>query len=114
MDSEARFPRRLRTQAEVQQVVAEFLAGGMNQEEFCRSHELSRSTLSRYLQKRRNQERPELATQLVPVKLVDVRRKSVSGGTGLAVLLDNGRRIEVGASFDAGTLARLLVVMERA
>ena len=95
-------------------MVAEFLSGGMGQEEFCRRHELSRSTLSRYLRKRRTPERPELATQLVPVELVDVGRRCVSRGTGLAVLLENGRRIEVGEGFDAGTLERLLGVIERA
>jgi hypothetical protein len=33
--------------------------------------------------------------------------------SGLAVVLPSGRRIEVGRGFDAGTLQRLLAVVER-
>jgi hypothetical protein len=47
------------------------------------------------------------------VELVDVRRTALSGNPTLAVLLENGRKIEVGEGFDAGTLERLLRVVER-
>lgn len=85
----------------------------MSQDEFCRSRGVCRSTLYRYLRQKRSQERPGLGTQLVPVELVDVRRSSVSRDAGLAVQLGNGRKVEVGQGFDAGTLERLLGVLER-
>ena len=67
MDNEQRLARRRRRLAEVQHIVAEFLSSGMDQDEFCRSQEISRSTLYRYLNNQRSQEKPGLATQLVPV-----------------------------------------------
>lgn len=114
MDSEQTVVRRRRTPTEIQHILAEFLNSGMSQEEFCRSHDVCRSALYRYLSKSRSQGKSELGTQLVPVELVDVRRRSMSRGTGLTVLLGTGRKIEVGEEFDASTLERLLGVLERA
>ena len=105
--------RRRRTRAEVQHILAEFLGSGMNQDEFCRSRGVCRSTLCRYLRKKRSQEKPALATQLVPVELVDVRGAAYSRWAGLAVVVGSGRKIEVAEGFDAGTLERLLNVLER-
>lgn len=113
MDNEERVVRRRRTPAEVQQLLTEFLSSGMSQEEFCRSHDVCRSALYRYLSKSRSQEKPGIATQLVPVQLVDVRRNSSRESTGLAVRLNHGWKIEVGEGFDASTLKRLLSVLER-
>jgi len=55
-----------------------------------------------------------MATQLVPVELVDIGRRSMNRGSGLAVVEARGRKIEVGEGFDANTLERLLSVLERA
>jgi hypothetical protein len=86
----------------------------MNQDEFCRSRGFCRSTLYRYLRNQHSQQEPAaLATQLVPVELVDVRGATSNRFAGLAVVTANGRRIEVGKGFDAGTLERLLSVMGR-
>jgi DNA-binding phage protein len=104
---------RRRRPAEVQHIVAEFVSSGMGQDEFCRSRGISRSTLYRYLSKRRSPEEPALSTQLVPVELVDVHRTTLSRNPALAVLLENGRKVEVGEGFDTGTLERLLRVVER-
>jgi hypothetical protein len=51
---------------------------------------------------------------LVAVELaaVDPARRQ-AGESGLAVVVGLGRRIEVGAGFDAPTLVRLLSVLER-
>jgi transposase len=84
----------------------------MGQAEFCHSRGISRSTLYRYLSNRRRQE-PAAATQLVPVEVVDVRRSSGTGSSALAVVLGNGRKIEVGQGFDAATLQQLVGVLER-
>jgi len=105
-------PRRRRTQAEVQQLVSEFLSSGISQEEFCHKRGISRSALYRYLKKHQRLEKPAMTTQLVPVELVDIPRRS-NGGSGLAVDLGRGRKIEVGQGFDASTLERLLRVLER-
>jgi hypothetical protein len=45
-------PKR-RTRAEVQQLVAEFASSGMQRSEFCRSRQLSFSTLDRHMKKLR-------------------------------------------------------------
>jgi predicted transcriptional regulator len=114
MDSEQVVSRRRRTQLEIQQLVAEFLSSGMAQDEFCSRRGISRSALYRYLKKNKHLEKSAIATQLVPVELVDMGRRSMNRGTGLAVLLATGRKIEVGEGFDASTLERLLSVLERA
>jgi transposase-like protein len=106
--------RRRRTRAEVQHILAEFLSSGMNLDEFCRSHGVCRSTLYRYLGNKHNQQKSAPATQLVPVELVDVCEPTFDRSTGLAVVVRNGRKIEVGQGFDPGTLERLLSVVEKA
>jgi hypothetical protein len=114
MDSQQSVIRRRRTRAEIQHILAEFLASGMNLDEFCRSRGVCRSTLYRYLGNQHNQQKPAPATQLVPVELVDVGVARFHRCAGLAVVLGNGRKIEVGQGFDAGTLERLLSVVEKA
>jgi hypothetical protein len=91
-------PKR-RTRAEVQQLVAEFVSSGMRRSEFCQSRGLSFSTLDRHLKKRRWKRRRKpisSAGRLVKVELAD--RKSPTHqepDCGLAVVLPDGRRIEV-------------------
>jgi hypothetical protein len=41
-------------------------------------------------------------------------REQAPGSPALAVVLRNGRRIEIGPAFDAGLLSELLAVLERA
>src|ERR1022692_2141619 len=110
-------PKR-RTRAEVQKLVAEFMSGGMRRSEFCRSRQLSFSTLDRHLKKRRwkRRRRPvSSAGRLVPVELA--ARKSPTQhepSCGLAVVLPGGRRIEVHPEFDTNTFERLVGILERA
>jgi hypothetical protein len=88
----------------------------MNQDEFCRSRGICRSTLYRYLRNQHSQPRPAPATQLVPVELVDVRGATSNQSAGLAVVVGNGgriRRIEVGQGFDVGTLERLMMILDK-
>jgi hypothetical protein len=109
-------PKR-RTRAEVQKLVAEFMSSGMRRGEFCRSRQLSFSTLDRHLKKRRwkRMRRPvSSAGRLVPVELA--ARKSPTQhepSYGLAVVLPGGRRIEVHPDFDTGTFERLVSLLER-
>ena len=115
--TELSVPKR-RTRAEVQQLVAEFVSGGMGRSEFCHSRGLSFSTLDRHLKKRRwnRTRRPVFsAGRFVPVELA--AKKSLTqheSSCGLAVVLPDGCRIEVDRDFDANTFVRLVSALERA
>src|ERR1700758_2929359 len=101
MDSEPEVKaRRRRTGAEVRQLVAEFVNSGMRRSEFCRSRGLSYSTLDRHLKKRRWKKKTTksasasgkfLAVELASKKPAAEQQTSC----GLAVVLPDGRRIEV-------------------
>jgi len=97
-----------------------YLTSGMKRSEFCRSHGLWLSTLTRYLKKHRDRQSPAESngveqSRLVAVELADpvatVSTDEVAGV--LTVLLSNRRRVEVGRGFDAATLAQLVTVLER-
>jgi hypothetical protein len=105
-------PRRRRSRAEAEQLVVEYAAGGISREEFCRKHGLAWSTLARY-QRRRKQGQEEGAgpSRWLAVELSGAH---AAGGSGLAVVLTGGRRIEVGRGFDAQTLQQLLSLLEPA
>jgi hypothetical protein len=104
-------PRRRRSRAEAKQLAAEFEASGMSRVEFCQAHGLALSTLARY-QRRRQQEQREGAGvgRWVAVELSQPH----PAGSGLAVVLAGGRRIEVGRGFDPQTLQRLMSLLEPA
>ena len=102
-------PRRRRSRAEAEQLVAEYEASGLGQEEFCLKHGLALSTLARYRKRRQQQLEAGGGSRWVAVELSDPNQATVSAaGSGLAVVLSGGRRIEVGRGFDGNTLAQLL------
>jgi len=109
-------PKR-RTRAEVQQLVAEFVSGGMRRSEFCQSRGLSFSTLDRHLKKLRwkRKRRPvSSAGRLVKVELATKKSPTQQEPScGLAVVLPGGRRIEVHPEFDTNTFERLVSTLER-
>jgi hypothetical protein len=109
--------RKRRTRAEVQELVAEFMSGGMLRSEFCRSRGLSFSTLDRHLKKRRWKRRRRSVSssgRLVKVELATKKSPTQHDATcGLAVMLPGGRRIEVRPDFDTSTFERLMSVLER-
>jgi hypothetical protein len=109
-------PKR-RTRAEVQQLVAEFMSSGMRRSEFCQSRGLSFSTLKGHLKKQRwkRRRRPvSPAGELVKVKLAAKKSPTQhESSCGLAVVLPDGRRIEVYPDFDTSTFERLVSVLER-
>ena len=92
----------------------------MGRSEFCRSHGMGLSTLTRYLKKQQSRQIPAGSngveqSRLVAVELADPVA-TVSAGEypgALTVLLSNSRRVEVGRGFDAATLAQLVTVLER-
>jgi hypothetical protein len=92
----------------------------MRRSEFCRSHGLGLSTLTRYLKKQQNRqsrsgsggvEQSRLVAVEVASPVATVFTDKVPGG--LTVLLSNRRRVEVGRGFDSATLAQLVTVLER-
>lgn len=106
-------PRR-RSQAEAEQLAAEFEASGLRRREFCRSRGLNVSTLDVY-RKRLRQARGEGsgAQRWVAVEVAGGKPEAGALKSGLAVVLGQGRRIEVERGFDAGTLEQLLHLLER-
>ena len=92
----------------------------MGRSEFCRSHGLGLSTLTRYLKRQKDRESPAGSKGVEQSRLVAVELSgsvaTVSGGEVagvLTVLLSNRRRVEVGRGFDAATLTQLITVLER-
>ena len=93
--------------------MAEYEASGLSRVDFCQKQGLSLATLARY-RKRQTQGSPAAGNRWVEVKESAGRPALGSpAGSGLAVALPSGRRIEIGRGFDAHTLAQLLGVLER-
>ena len=115
--SEVGVVRRRRTQAEAETLVAEFEASGLRREAFCRQRGLSVAALDKY-RRRVHKRRPWSSGSMLPVEVVCPSGQSPNGDAGLCgalvVELRGGRRIEVRRGFDAGTLERLLTVLDRA
>ena len=107
--------RRRRSQEEINRLVVEYEASGARVSDFCRNHDLDRSILQRQLKRRRlGKVESREVKRLVPVALVGTKRHAnTPRECALEVVLSGGRRIEVRADFDAGTLERLLNVLER-
>jgi hypothetical protein len=115
--SEVGVMHRRRSLAEVQALVLEFEASGLMRAAFCQQRGLAVGTLDKY-RKRVHGGRQSGGRPFVPVEVdrstaQDVNR--VAGRDGAPVVeLRSGRRIEVCRGFDAGTLERLLAVLDRA
>jgi hypothetical protein len=105
--------RQRRSRTEAAQLISEYETSGLSRVEFCQKRGLSLSTFSRY----RSRSRTGQATgvNLVAVELRGTHRTSARPeGSGLAVALAGGRRIEVARGFDGPTLVELLRLLERA
>jgi hypothetical protein len=97
-------------------LVAEYEVSQLSKRDFCRERGVAVSTLEAY----RSGRRLGLAARPKPARWMEVEvREAQSGaveeeGSGLALVLAKGRKIEVSRSFDTATLAQLLSVLERA
>jgi hypothetical protein len=114
--SEAGSVRRRRSRVEVEKLVAEYEASGLTRDGFCQQRGLSIAALDKY--RRRVQKWARLGVgRMLPVEVVWSTAQSPNNDTGhggvLVVELRSGRRIEVRRGFDAGTLERLLTVLDR-
>jgi hypothetical protein len=105
--------RRRRSWAEASQLVAEYEASGQSQRQFCESRGLCLSTLSRYRQRFRDNVAEAGGTRWVAVEVSRESGATGTMGSGLAVVVGRGRKIEVGRGFDAPTLVELMKVLER-
>lgn len=114
MNDQAGVPVRRRTRSEIKQIAVEFAGSGVNRTEFCRRQRMSLGTLNRYLKRLREHAGNGAAKDgLVAVELAGTKWATEhDSGCGLVVVL-RGRRIEVGAGFDALTLQRLINLLER-
>jgi hypothetical protein len=101
---------RRRSRAEAEQLVAEYEASGLSRVEFCSRYGLSLATLARYRKWQREGRAGTLAgNRWVAVEVTGVRPGPAGWtGSGLAIALPAGRRIEVGRGFDGPTLVELL------
>jgi hypothetical protein len=109
--------RRRRNRCEVEALVAEFETSGLKRAAFCQQRGLAVGTLDKY--RRRVQSRPQTGTgPLLAVEVISSPSRGANGEAGrdavLVVESLSGRRIEVGRGFDAGTLERLLTVLDGA
>jgi hypothetical protein len=108
--------RRRRSRAEAEALVAEFEAAGLKREAFCRQRGMAVGTLDKY-RRRAQAGRRSSGGAILPVEVVWSTAQNRSSDTGhdglLVVELQSGRRIEVRRGFDAGTLERLLTVLDR-
>jgi hypothetical protein len=114
--------RRRRSKTEAERLVVEFDQSGMRRKALCAQRGLSVATLANYrkrccsLDHRRPQS--EMASSgMPPVEFVNMAlapAPAAESHIGFRVELANGRRIEVAPGFDATTLERLVVVLERA
>jgi transposase-like protein len=106
--------QRRRSSAKIRQLVDEFVQSGMRQSEFCRSCGVVLNTFKRYLKQGRKVQKEAGCGALVAVEVAAANpAQAREPDRNLAVVLGSGRRIEVGAGFDAATLARLVSVLER-
>jgi hypothetical protein len=108
-------PRRRRRRQEVQRLVSEFGASGLSRGEFCRIHGLRLSTLQRGLKRERTKpgEIRSDGKKLVRVKVIGGKgAANREGPCALAVVLANGRRIELSRDCDATQLRRVVEALE--
>ena len=109
MDEQKRIGRH-RNRAEADQLAAEYVASGLTCQEFCNRKGVPMKTLARYVARYRRENACEGNVQRwVAVEVAEQR----GPGEELAVVLRSGRRVEVKRGFDAETLRRLVIELER-
>ncbi len=121
MDEEERAATapRYRSRAEAAQLAAEFEASGVTRREFCAKHDMTVSTLDAYRKRfgrragAKAASKPAASGQWLAVEVSERQAVSTGAGSGLAVALPGGRRIEIGRGFDTGTLRQLVRVLEQ-
>lgn len=109
--------RRNRTQAEGEELIAEYVESGMTQREFCEQEEISVGTLAYWLRRISNPGMDEGTSpaSLVEVQLVDDGEPQAAKDherPGYEIILSGERRLRIPTGFDADEVAVLLAVLE--
>ncbi len=94
-------------------MVADYEASGLSREAFCAQRGMGITTLGRYFRWRQEAQGAGKA-KFVAVHVARKQRPANTGEAKLTVALANGRRIEVGSSFDSPMLEQLVRLLERA
>ncbi len=111
MDEQEQQVRRRRTREEVDRLAAEYETSGLARQEFCNRKGVPIKTLARYVARHRKKRTDKGGAQ----RWVAVEVAERQGhGDELSVVLGSGRRIAVKRGFDADTLRRLVMELERA
>lgn len=94
--------------------IEQYLGGGLSRREYCQRHQLALSTFDYWRRRLRKEGAPATSSssRALEVVRVEVDMASVVGSAPLELVVGNGRMIRIPAGFDAGTLERLLVVLE--
>jgi hypothetical protein len=113
--SDVRVVQRRRSLIEVEKLVAEFEASGLRRDAFCQQRGMSVAALDKYRRRVHQVPRP-CAAPMLPVEVISYAPEQASGDAGGVLVVESrsGRRIEVHRGFDAGTLERLLTVLDKA
>jgi len=115
--------RHRRSRVEVAQIAASYTQSGLSRSQFCHQHGLSLSTLNKYCQHPRHRDALPAASSkalsgvelpLARVEFVEKSATHTEKHEPLLVEVAGGRRIAVSSGFDAGTLTRLIAVLEQA
>lgn len=93
-------------------MVAKFAGSGLTRSAFCRREHIGLGTLNRYLRRLREAGSGAAGGGKAAVELAGAQSEG-AGGSGLAVVLGSGRKIEVAVGFDGGTLERLVRLLEK-
>jgi hypothetical protein len=96
---------RRRNAEEIEKLLEQYRTSGLTQIAYCEQTGMVLSTLGRYLRQGSGAEQ-----RLIPVNV----ESAPEPGTGFALVLGNGRRIESGWRFGETALARLIRVAEGA
>lgn len=92
--------------------MADYESSGLGRAEFCQKHRLSLSTLARY-RRRRAQAAAAPKSHWLAVEVSGSDATLETGaGSGLALALAGGWRIEIRRGFDARTLRQLMTALE--
>ncbi|MDP6423067.1 MAG: IS66 family insertion sequence element accessory protein TnpB [SAR202 cluster bacterium] len=90
-------------------VVQAHAASGLSVTAFCREQGISTSLLYRWRQRIPEEAAPPVADGFVEVRPIDHQ----TAGSGVAVVVDGGWRLELEPGFDAATLDRVLACVTR-
>jgi hypothetical protein len=116
--------RMRRSAAEWVTLIDQWRASGLGLSAFCDQHGLNFGTMSGWAYKqthkgalerarREADAKTELAADFVPIRLIESEPQPRSSShSGVEIMVAVGRRVVVGAGFDAETLRRVVAVLE--